>query len=212
MIQVRTLAATLAIGASVLGSNAWGALCDSSSMSLGGITASCQELTGGANASFPGLISFDVPAANTAWRSLVFDSGDSSSNNTEFGMTWSMSFPFGTQGGGSWSLTGTGGSVETPVDILAFIVLDTGSGQLRDEYLAFYIAGPTWAAVSSQLSGQIGLLDGNTELETKGVYIYGAQRTTDPGTGGRAPEPASIALLGALGLGFLGARRLGRRG
>lgn len=211
MFQIRTLAATLALGASVLGGNAWGALCDNSSMSLGGFSASCQEFTGGATATFPGLISFDLPAPNSAWRSLVFDSGDTSSSNNEFGLSWQMTFPFGTLGGGNWSLTGAGGTSDTPVDILAFIVLDTGRGQIRDEYLAFYITGPTWSAAVSQLTGQVGLLDGSTELETKGVYIYGSQRATDPGTGGRVPEPASIALLGALGLGFLGARRLGRR-
>ncbi len=211
MFQIRTLAATLALGASVLGGNAWGALCDNSSMSLGGFTGSCQELTGGATASFPtGRTSFDVPTAGTQWSLLVSRGTDGDNDAFEFDRSWSTVFPTSSLVSADWSLTGSNGSADAPLDILAFVLLDVGTGQPRDAYLSFYIKGPTWDAAVSRLAGEVSLLDGNNELSWTGVFIYGSQRATDPGTGGRAPEPASIALLGALGLGFLGARRLGR--
>ncbi len=208
MIQVRTLAAALALGASVLGGNAWGALCDSSSMSLGGFTATCQQFSGGATATFPGLVLADVPAANSEWRSLGVVSGDKTEGGLAFGMSWTLDISLGASSG-TWSLTGANASQSTPVDVLAYVLLNTGSGQTRDEYLAFYITGPTWTDTLADLSGRFSFSDGASAIENNGVFVYGLQRTSIPTP---VPEPVSIALLGALSLGFLGARGMNRRG
>lgn len=210
MKQLKTLVAACALGFTALSGSAWGALCDSSSLSLDGFTGTCQQYSGGATATFDRLLVLDIPVPGSEWQRLGASDGDTSEGGFAFGMDWSLNI--GTGVSGNWTLTGDGALQDTPIDILAFILLDTGSGPTRDEYLSFYISGATWSDVDSELSGRYSFSDGTEPVQSKGIFVYGLQRSGDPGNGGgQLPEPGTFVLLAGLALAGFGARAIGRR-
>ena len=227
MMPFRSSLPVLALGAALLMPGlASAAACNTSSMTLGGVSGTCAAVSDsvvGSTDSISAVASSKKDAVermalaatgNSGWSILGFQADDGDSSGFAFGLDWVPRFnPLGAATG-NIEVAATepnGGAFSIDLDILALVRLGDSSGSNVDGFLAFTMLGLSFDQNKPSNLGSFemtGAAGSTAPAPTANAVLFLGRQSTP---GGTAPEPGSIALLGAIGAALVAGRRRMKR-
>lgn len=219
----------LALGAALLMPGlASAAACNSSTMTLGGVSGNCAAVSDSAIAatdSISAIVSNTTKldgvqqmaltaSGNSGWTVLGFQADDGDSNGFAFGLDWVPRL--NPLGGSTGDINVTASEPNSlafsiDLDILALVRLGDSSGANIDGFLAFTILGLSFDDKNPTDLGSFvmaGAAGSTSPAPTANAVLF-LGRQSD--RGGNVPEPGSIALLGAIGAALVAGRRRMKR-
>ncbi len=227
MMPFRSSLPALALGAALLIPGlASAAACNTSTMTLGGVTGACDAVADadiGSTDSISSVASSKKDAVermakaatgNSGWTILGFQADDGDSNGFAFGLDWVPRFnPLGGSTGdiNVKANEPNGGAFSIDLDILALVRLGDSSGANIDGFLAFTMLGLSFDDQNPSNVGSFemtGAPGSTAPAPTANAVLFLGRQSTP---GGTVPEPGSIALLGAIGATLVAGRRRVKR-